>query len=124
MDQIAGIVDWYVFPTITVKITAERIMSQFFWQRGPNEDTIAKALPEARVCLQELDRLKGAAPYLTGTSVTLADLMLVPQIEFLTHTPEAADLLEGTGLAEWLGRMQTRPSMKATERDQLVKAAA
>ncbi|HEY4212170.1 MAG TPA: glutathione S-transferase family protein [Steroidobacteraceae bacterium] len=124
MNQILGIVDWYFFPTITVKITAERIMSQFFWQRGPNEETIAKALPEARVCIQELDRLKGSGPYLNGSAVTLADLMLVPQLEFFSHTPEAADLLRGTGLTEWMERMQTRPSMKATERDRLVQAAA
>src|ERR1700761_5682994 len=30
MNQIVGIVEWYVFPTISVGITAERLMSQAF----------------------------------------------------------------------------------------------
>ena len=63
MNQIAGIVDWYVFPQITVKITAERLMSQMFWGRGPDEDGVAKAVPAARVCVQELQRLMGSAPF-------------------------------------------------------------
>ncbi|HEY6924216.1 MAG TPA: glutathione S-transferase N-terminal domain-containing protein, partial [Steroidobacteraceae bacterium] len=62
MNQIVGIVDWYVFPAISVGITAERLMSQMFWHRPPDETNIAKALPNARVCINELVRLKGNAP--------------------------------------------------------------
>jgi len=43
MNQIAGIVDWYVFPAISVGITAERFLSQRFWNRGPDEANIAQA---------------------------------------------------------------------------------
>src|SRR6478752_2434516 len=75
MNQIIGIVDWYVFPTISVGITAERLLSQRFWNRAADEATIAKALPGARVCLEELARLKGTSPFMVGDSVTLADLM-------------------------------------------------
>src|ERR1700730_14959945 len=61
MNQIAGIVDWYVLPYIAVGITAERFMSQRFWNRAPDEANIARALPRARICIQELERLKGSA---------------------------------------------------------------
>src|ERR1700720_2813868 len=71
MNQIAGIVDWYVFPYISVGITAERFMSQRFWNRGPDETNIARALPRARICIQELERLKGSAEFLTGDAVSI-----------------------------------------------------
>lgn len=58
---MVGILDWYVFPTISVGITAERLLSQLFWNRPPDETNIAKALPNARVCVNELACLKGNA---------------------------------------------------------------
>jgi len=123
MDQIIGIVDWYVFPTITVKIVAERLMSQVFWQRPTNEETVAAAVPQARICIRELDRLKGSGAFMAGDSVSIADLMLAPHMEYFSAVPEGQAMLKGTGIEEWLARMQSRPSMQATQRDRLTKAA-
>jgi glutathione S-transferase len=124
MNQIVGIVDWYVFPTISVKICAERLLSELFWQRPTNEETVAAAVPQARVCIRELDRLRGSSTFMAGDSVSIADLMLVPHIEFFTQVPEGQTLLKGTAVEEWLARMRSRPSMKATERDKLMMKAA
>jgi glutathione S-transferase len=118
-----GIIDWYVFPQITVKITAERLMSQAFWGRPANEETVAGALPAARTCVSELARLKGSAPFLTGDSVSIADLMLAPQLIMFGITPEGQTLLKGSGLDEWAARMSARPSLQATERERLMQAA-
>ena len=115
MNQIVGIVDWYVFPTISVGITAERLMSQRFWNRPPDEANVAKALPGARVCVSELDRLKGDSPFMVGDALSIADLMLAPQLEFFRATPEGTELLSGTGLEGWLTRMGMRASMQATQ---------
>lgn len=123
MNQIAGIVDWYVFPQITVKITAERLMSQMFWGRGPDEEGVAKAVPAARVCVQELQRLMGSAPFVAGDSLSIADLMLVPHIAMFRMTAEGQSLLQGTSLNAWMDRMATRPSLQATERERLMQAA-
>ena len=124
MNQIVGIVDWYVFPTISVKICAERLMAQLFWQRATNEETVAAAVPQARVCIRELDRLRGSSAFMAGEAVSIADLMLAPHIEFFTQVPEGQTMLKGTGVEEWLARMRSRPSMKATERDALMTKAA
>jgi glutathione S-transferase len=124
MNQVAGIVDWYVFPTISVKICAERLLSQLFWQRPTHEETVAAAVPQARVCIRELDRLRGSSAFMTGDSVSIADLMLLPHIEFFTQVPEGQTMLKGTGVEEWLTRMRSRPSVQATERDRLVAKAA
>jgi glutathione S-transferase len=123
MNQIVGIVDWYVFPSISVGVTAERFMSQVFWNRPPDEANIAKAMPAARVCVTELERLKGAAEFMAGDSVSIADLMLAPQLEFFRATPEGAGLLKGTSLEAWLTRMSMRASMQATQAERLRKSA-
>jgi glutathione S-transferase len=123
MSQIAGIVDWYVFPSISVGITAERFMSQKFWNRAPDEANIARALPRARICLQELARLQGSAEFLAGDTLSIADLMVAPHLQFFRGTPEAEALMQGTALDDWLKRMQTRPSMQATEAERLKQAA-
>jgi glutathione S-transferase len=123
MNQIVGIVDWYVFPTISIGITAERLLSQRIWNRPPDETNIAKALPGARVCVSELERLKGDSPFMVGDAVSIADLMLAPQLEFFSATPEGTELLRGTGLEGWLTRMSLRASMQATQAERLRKSA-
>jgi len=123
MNQIAGIVDWYVFPYVSVGITAERFLSQRFWNRPPDETTIAQSLPKARLCLQELQRLQGSAEFLTGDTLSIADLMVAPQLQFFRGTPEAQELMQGTPLDDWLKRMHARPSMQATEVERLRQAA-
>ena len=123
MNQIIGIVDWYVFPTISVGITAERLMSHMFWNRPPDEMNIAKALPNVRVCLNELARLKGTAPFMTGDNISIADLMLAPHLEFFQAIPEGLQLLSGTTLEGWLTRMSLRASMQATQAERLRKSA-
>ena len=123
MNQIIGINDWYVFPYVSVGITAERFLSQRFWKRGPDEANIARALPQAWICVRELDRLKGANEFLAGDRLSLADLMVAPQLELFRGTPEAEKLLRGTSLDEWLQRMSARPSMQATRVERLQQAA-
>jgi glutathione S-transferase len=123
MNQIMGIVDWYVFPYISVGITAERFLSQRFWKRGPDEANISRAVPQAWICVRELERLKGTGEFLAGDALTLADLMLAPQLDYFRATPEGERLLQGTSLDGWLQRMRARPSMKATQVDILRQAA-
>ena len=123
MNQIVGIVDWYVFPSITIGVTAERLMSQYFWGRPADESNIEKAMPVARTCVAELERLKGASEFMAGDSVSIADLMLVPQLEYFRATPEGAELLKGTSLDSWLTRMGMRASMQATQAERLRKSA-
>jgi glutathione S-transferase len=123
MNQIAGIVDWYVFPYISVGITAERLMSQVFWKRPADEQNIAQALPRAWICIRELERLLGSSEFLTGDTLSIADLMVAPHLQFFRGTPEAEQLMRGTALDAWLKRMQARPSMQATEAERLKQAA-
>lgn len=123
MNQIVGIVDCYVMRFISVSISVERLFSQRFWNCPADEAVIAEALPNTRICIQELDRLKGASDYMTGDAVTIADLMLAPHLAYFAMTPEGAAMLNESSLRSWLDRMAARKSMRATETERLMQAA-
>jgi glutathione S-transferase len=65
--------------------------------------------------LGELSCLLGANPYFAGDRVSLADIMVASQVDFLTGTPEWQPLTASTAnLVAWLDRMNARPSMQTT----------
>jgi glutathione S-transferase len=124
MNQIIGINDWYFFPKAAAVIVFQRVIGPTLLGLPTDQTAIAAAQPMARTCIAELDRLLGAQRFLAGDQVSIADLMLAPQIDFLVATAEGKALLEGTGLKAWLARMNARPSMQATLRPEPLRGAA
>ena len=124
MNQIIGINDWYFFPKAAAVIVFQRIISPAFRGTAPDEAAIAAAVPMARTCVGELDRLLGAQRFLAGDRLTIADIMLAPQLDFFAETPEGRSLLDGTRLQAWLAHMNARPSMLATQRPEALRRAA
>lgn len=124
MNQVIGIIEWYFFPKAAAPIAFQRIIGPVLLGLPTDEAPIAEAMPMARTCFAELERLLGDKPYFTGDSVSLADIMLASQLDLLSETPEGKQLLAGTKLEEWLRRMLTRPSMVATEPPQVLRVAA
>ena len=62
--------------------------------------------------------------YFTGDTISLADLSIAPAVDFFTQTPEWPILgRPHANLVAWLGRMQARPSMKATTWERLSEIA-
>jgi glutathione S-transferase len=61
-------------------------------------------MPKARGVFAELARLLGGQPYFGGEAISLADLLVAPQIGFFPHP----------NLVAWLARMEARPSLQAT----------
>ena len=124
MNQIIGINDWYLFPQAARIIVFNRIIGPALLGMRPDETAIAAAVPDARLCLGELDRLVDGQPFLAGEQLTIADLMLAPQVYYLAATPEGAAILKDTSLLSWLGRMNARPSMMATVPPEAFRKAA
>jgi glutathione S-transferase len=90
-----------------------------------NEAVIAEAMPMARLCFAELDRLLDGKPYLAGESVSLADIMLAAQLDLFSDCKEGRELVAGTeGLPSWLDRMTARPSFLATQPPAMLREAA
>ncbi len=124
MNQIIGINDWYFFPKAAAIIVFQRVVGPILLGAPTDEAAIAAAVPMAQTSVAELDRLLGSQRFLAGDKMSIADLMLAPQIDFLAATPEGKTLLEGTGLKAWLARMNARASMIATQRPEPLRGAA
>jgi glutathione S-transferase len=124
MDQLMNINDWYLFQGVGNVIIFHRVVGPKVMGTMPDEDAIKAAMPKAQVVFDELARLLGQQPYFVGDTITLADLMLAPAVEFFTQTPEWTALgAPHANLGTWLLRMQARLSMKATTWERLATIA-
>jgi glutathione S-transferase len=119
MNQIIGIVDWYFFHQVTAVISFNRLLAPLLGQTA-DEAAVAAAVPKAKTCLDALERLKRSSRFMVGDDISIADLMLAPQLATFMMTPEGQRLLPGHALADWLAVMSERPSMQATTRERLV----
>ena len=124
MDQIMNINDWYLFQGVATVIVFQRIIGPKLMGLTPDEAAITAAMPKARVVFAELSRLLGKQTCLAGSSVSLADMHLAPQMDLLAMTPEWNTLSTNAGnLDAWLGRMRTRASMTATTWERVAEMA-
>ena len=115
MDQLMNVNDWYLFQGVGNVIGFQRVVGPRLLGLTPDERAIAAVLPKAQVVLDQLARELGERPYFVGAQLTLADLLLAPQLEFLSQTPEWAGLTaKSANLDAWLERMAARPSMRVT----------
>jgi glutathione S-transferase len=121
MNQVMGITDWYVMPNISAGITFARLVAPRFGI-PVDENRIAGCMAPAAVCVAELARLLGEGTWMAGESLSLADLILIPHMDFLNQTAEGETLLEPyPALKAWIDRMNDRPSLRATTWDRLAE---
>ena len=114
MTQIISILDSYAYRTLVWDIFVERVDAPRAG-RAANEARIARALPQANVCLTALEEFIGTGPWLTGSQLTLADLHAAPMIALFLRTPEGRVMLEDhAALLRWWTSVSARPSILAT----------
>ncbi|MBV9554163.1 MAG: glutathione S-transferase family protein [Alphaproteobacteria bacterium] len=114
MNQIMGIVDAYLTPSLLAGVVYQRMVAPMLGQQT-DEGAVSAALPRVEHCLGEIARLAGDGPFLTGDSITLADLMAVPQIYYFQRFPDGRAQLAGfPALAAWSRRMEERQSFAVT----------
>jgi glutathione S-transferase len=124
MDQVMNVNDWYLFQGVSSVITFHRVVGPRVMGLKPDEAAIEAAMPKARAVFEELARLLGEQPWFAGEAISLADLLVAPQIGFFTQTPEWAVLgAPHNNLVAWLARMEARPSMKATTWERVAEMA-
>lgn len=115
MDQAMGVNDWYLFQGCGSVIGFQRVVGPRLLGLTPDEAVIEAAMPRAHMVFDELSRLLGDQTFIAGDMLSLADLILAPQVEFFTQTPEWTVLGKPhRNLVAWLDRMEARPSLKAT----------
>src|ERR1700741_55775 len=79
MDQLMGITDWYVMRQVSIPLTRNRTVAPRA-NRPVDEDAIVKAIPNARICIAEIDRLLDGHTWLAGDAISLAGLLLAPHL--------------------------------------------
>ncbi|MBS0364265.1 MAG: glutathione S-transferase family protein [Proteobacteria bacterium] len=125
MDQLMSVNDWYLFQGVNNVITFQRLIAPRLLGRAPDEAAIAAALPAAHRVIDELAAKLGDQPWFAGSALSLADLLLAPQLDFLQATPEWPQLRAGHArLQGWLDRMTSRASMIATTWERVTAMAA
>ena len=114
MNQIVGIVDAYAWPSIAAGVVFNRLAAPRLGL-PIDEAAIAAALPQAQLCITEIERLMGDRQFLAGDRVSLADLMVFPILFYFRRTPEGAPIMaEHPALSAWLKRMEARQSVQVT----------
>ena len=114
MNQLMGINDWYFFPQVGVPVVFQRVVGPVITGAKPDEAIIAAAQPNAANCVRVINDILGDQTFLTGDTLSLADLLLFPQLDYFGQCPEGRALMGGTALGAWVQRMAGRPSMQAT----------
>jgi glutathione S-transferase len=124
MDQVMNICDWYLFQGVANVIGFQRVVKPRLIGQPADETAIAQAMPKAHVVIEQLSRVLGEQACFAGGTMSLADLMVAPQLDFLSLTPEWAPLTAlRTNLSAWLGRMNARTSMSATTWERVAQLA-
>ena len=114
MNQIMGIVDAYLAPSLVGGVLYPRIVAPRLGL-PTDEAKVQEALPQVRQCLGEIARLAGDEEYLAGETLSLADLMVIPPLIYFQKFAEgAAQLAELPALAAWSRRMEERQSVQVT----------
>jgi glutathione S-transferase len=125
MDQVMGICDWYLHQGCNSIIGFQRVVRPRLLGLPPDEAAIAEAMPRAHVVFAELSRLLGGNPWLAGAQVSLADILVAAQMNFLAETPEWAPLTaERQNLPAWLARINARASFRATTWERVAEMAS
>jgi glutathione S-transferase len=124
MDQVMNVNDWYLFQGVANVIGFQRVVGPRLLGLKPDEAAIDAAMPQAHTVFTELARLLGEQLYFAGATVSLADLLIAPQLAFLTQTPEWSVLgAPHANIVAWLARMEARPSLQATTWDRVAEMA-
>ena len=96
-------------------VTRRYIAATMFAKDGERDmDAINAALVDVRHHLGVTEARLNETPYLAGDALSLADLLLLPIMFYVSRMPEGDELLgEQPALAKWLARMSERPSFAA-----------
>lgn len=115
MTQIISIIDSYGYWPLV-----RQVFAHGFWQAqcglDGNVDELQRGLQAAPRVLNALSDLAGDGAYLTGTSLSLGDLYLLPMLAYFNLCGQVAELVSRhRGLSSWLTLMASRESYAATK---------
>lgn len=115
MDMIVGIIDSYGYAALLGGVSAYHLFPDFVG--GKDEAARTKGIADGRIVIELAMRTRGAAAWIAGERPSLADLFLAPICAYVAQTPDAAQLFDVPGFADWWTQVQALPSFAATAPD-------
>ena len=114
MAQICAVLDNYGWSPMVIAVFVQRIIVPM---RGgtPNETVIAEAMPQTERVLAAIEGMMGGDEFLCGGTISLADLHLIPILDYFARTDDGRTVLERSRrLSAWWRRIEQRPSVMRT----------
>jgi glutathione S-transferase len=114
MAQICAVLDNYGWSPMVIVVFVQRVLVPM--QGGtPNEMMIAEAMPQADRVLAAMEGVMGGDEFLCGETISLADLHLIPILDYFARAEDGRAALERSRrLAAWWSRVEQRPSVVRT----------
>jgi glutathione S-transferase len=114
MNQAISILDSYAYRPMVWGVFVERVSKPLAGQSA-DERLVEQSMAASKVVLTALSDQLGDSPYLTGDTVSLADLHGYPMLRYFALTAEGAKALSvHRNLVTWMDSMQQRPSVQRT----------
>jgi glutathione S-transferase len=114
MTQICAVLDHYGWSPMVITVFVQRVIVPM---RGgtPDQAAIDAALPQAKRVLAAIEGLMDGEEFLIGEALSLADLHLVPILDYFARTADGRTALERhPRLSAWWGHIEQRPSVTRT----------
>lgn len=114
MNQLCSILNSYLYPVAIMKVFVPRLMADK--EKGPDMAALAEGEKATEPVLKAVeDLLDPQGPNAAGREFSLADIMLVPVVDYYSQIPEGQRALPKLEkLSRWWNAMKERPSVKAT----------
>ncbi len=114
MDMAVAIAGNYGAPSLVFGVAGYHLFPDFVG--GQNEETRQQGIVGGRLVLTEMMKLKGNSTYLAGEMPSLGDLFLIPQVTYLSVTPDADATWGGIpGMQDWWAKVQELKSFNSTD---------
>lgn len=115
MDQVVAVVDAYAYRPMVRQVASHAFFRSLLGEPSSRAEVEA-GLDASRKVLSFLDGVAGEGKVLTGRDITLADLHLVPMIDYFVRAEEGrAALSAHRALQQWWDRVSALEVIEATD---------
>lgn len=112
MDMAIAITDAYGYGSLIGQVSAFHLFPDLVG--GVTEAQRTDGIQRSRLVLGEIMKLRGSTPFIAGDRPSLADFHLAPICFYVGLTPDAAEVFDVPGFAEWWQRIEAMPSYRET----------
>jgi glutathione S-transferase len=103
---------WISIETSNFTGPAMKFIYQHVFQRPQTAEVLDTARAQLDVALGIMDKQLAAAPFIAGTSFSLADICFMPYIEYVMGTPAKEHIVKHPRVAAWWSKISERPSWR------------